>query len=360
MKAFGSPRPVRPFEGWALDLAVSLDRPEVARGLVADICRSSPLKRQATFAVLAWITLNEGRLPSAWQPTCLATEIRQHTARELLTLAFGSHIPAGFLRALARAGVRPFDDPALYTRLLDIFRQDAAVKANALRYCGPRLRSAMVRAVDSLDVALVDPQIVRSIHTTQQIEAANAVVCELRRVCSKLTDGQIRTYFRARGIASAGLRDGALRCLVHADPLRPPLDAPLGADPVDTVRKLNALGREMGNCLRTKVGDVPAGQAYFYVSRVRQEESGRIIPFVIELQALSHGTWIIEDVHGPGNRPVPRRIATRLIAVMETAGAITRIKPAPQGGEQLAKLLGIDDWDMNVAFGDLEQVLELV
>src|SRR3954468_21212020 len=166
-------RDPKPFSGWAMAKATALDRAS-ARGLVADLLPASSLRRQAAFVVLATLPLDEPRpfLERLGEPRAfLGDVIRVRRARDLIAAAFEvapEAVPAGFERALIRIGDEPLRREHLYGPLFAIISQEPhGPKAHALRYCGP-ITSAIIEALDLLDPALLDPEIVRDIHSPRR------------------------------------------------------------------------------------------------------------------------------------------------------------------------------------------------
>src|SRR3954468_2537871 len=174
--AFSRPehaRDPKPFGGWAMAKAAALDR-SGARGLVTDLLNASTLRRQAAFVVLATVPLDEPRpfLERLGEPDALLGDvIRFRRARDLIAAAFETTpdtVPGGFARALIRIGDEPLRREHLYGRLFAIIaREPHGPKAHALRYCGP-ITSAIIEALDLLDPALLDPEIVRDIHSPRR------------------------------------------------------------------------------------------------------------------------------------------------------------------------------------------------
>src|SRR5215213_7174669 len=102
-------RDPKPFGGWAMANAASLDRAG-ARGLVADLLTASTLRRQAAFVVLATVNLDEPRpfLERLGEAnSSLGDVIRFRRARDLIAAAFAvppGSVPCGYERALMRIG----------------------------------------------------------------------------------------------------------------------------------------------------------------------------------------------------------------------------------------------------------------
>jgi len=163
-------RDPKPFGDWAMAKAAALDRTG-ARGLVADLLTASTLRRQAAFIVLATVSLDEPRpfLERLGEPNAsLGDVIRFGRVRDLIAAAFETTpdtVPAGFERTLVRVGDDPLRRAHLYGRLFAIIAQEPhGPKAHALRYCGP-ITSDTLAALDRLDPALLDPEIVKCIAT---------------------------------------------------------------------------------------------------------------------------------------------------------------------------------------------------
>src|SRR4051794_29437521 len=165
------------FGGWAMAKAAALDRAG-ARGLVADLLTASTLRRQAAFVVLATVPLDEPSpfLARLSEPSAsLGDVIRFRRARDLIAGAFAitpAAVPGGFERALIRIGDDPLRREHLYRRLFAIIAHEPhGPKAHALRYCGP-ITSSIIEALDLLDTALLDPEIVKSMRSPSRARHA--------------------------------------------------------------------------------------------------------------------------------------------------------------------------------------------
>src|SRR3954452_18438946 len=174
-------RDPKPFGGWAMAKAALLDRAG-ARGLVADLLTASTLRRQAAFVVLATVPLDEPRpfLERLGEANAsLGDVIRFRRARDLTAAAFAiapEAVPAGFERALVRVGDDPLQREHLYRRLFEIIKDEPhGPKAHALRYCGP-ITSDTLAALDRLDPALLDPEIVKSMRNPTHAGHTNRVL----------------------------------------------------------------------------------------------------------------------------------------------------------------------------------------
>src|SRR3954453_3802778 len=214
-------RDPKPFSGWALAKAAGLDRAG-ARGLVADLLTASTLRRQAAFVVLATVPLDEpgpflDRLGEA--NASLGDVIRRRRARDLIAAAFETTpaaLPTGFERALIRIGDEPLRREHLYGRLFAIIaREPHGPKAHALRYCGP-ITSAIIEALDLLDPTLLDPEIVRHIHSPRRARHANRVLRFVQQVCSSATPDALRVAAR-QAVGGSGLERFARRWVTRAD-----------------------------------------------------------------------------------------------------------------------------------------------
>src|SRR4051794_4900061 len=214
------------FGGWAMAKAAALDRAG-ARGLVADLLTASTLRRQAAFVVLATVPLDEPRplLERLGEPdSSLGDVIRFRRARDLIAAVFAiapEAVPGGFVRALTRIGDEPLQREHLYGRLFAIITQESrGPKAYALRYCGP-ITSATIEALDVLDPVLLDPEIVRHIHSPGRAHHANRVLRFIQQVCSSATPGALRVAVR-QAVGGSGLERFARRWVARADVFPPP------------------------------------------------------------------------------------------------------------------------------------------
>jgi hypothetical protein len=336
------------FNGWALARATALDL-NVSRGILADIASASVLKRQAAFAALASVELDDpqpflSRLGIS--DGTISDAIRKCRARDLLAAAFEvDTVPSGYLRAAVRIGLEPLSDPRLYRRLFEIFSAQDHRKAHALRYCGDHLNAVKIQAVDVLDPLLLEPEIVKHLYTIGDVHRANLLLRFLRQSCFTANDETLVTGLR-QAIGWGGLAGVVRRFLKRAD-LFPP--APLEWDPeiryLDSGAALCALAREMRNCLADRIAEVLLGFNSYYVARISVADG--LIPVAIELSPLSSGHWKISGIYGPKNKPVPVPQRKPLVAKLVRMGAVVEAHPAnlhPQA-KSLVEPLNVHRWN---------------
>src|SRR3954447_17710657 len=316
-------RDPKPFSGWALAKAAGLDRTG-ARGLVADLLTASSLRRQAAFVVLATLPLDEPRpfLERLGEPSALLGDvIRFRRARDLIAAAFEvapEAVPGGFARALIRIGDEPLRREHLYGRLFAIISQEPhGPKARALRYCGP-ITSAIVEAVDLLDPALLDPEIVRHIHSPRRAHHANRVLRFIQEVCSTATDEALHAAAR-QAVGGSGLERFARRWVARADVFpSPPFLARAGVTPLTSAAQMIAVGRMFRNCLKdpNKIAEVLLGYAYHYVVEQPAERDAEAERYVVEITPLSDGRWVVGTIAGAKGQTVSAEVKAAVLARM--------------------------------------------
>ncbi|WP_457089899.1 hypothetical protein [Microvirga sp. P5_D2] len=339
------------FSGWALNQATILDT-SGSRGLLADIVKAPVLKRQAAFTVLSTVDLDDPApflMGLGEEHRSVGYVIRARRATDLIAAAFSTDtVPRGYLRALARIGHKPLAAPHLYRRLFEIFMDEKdSQKAHALRYCGP-IDAARIQIVDVLDPALLHPEIVKRVRHVGKALEANSLVQLLKDVCSSAADNALASGLR-QAVEAGDLDDFAQKWIEKADRFPPPpLPRQNGLMPLTTAVEMIEVGREMKNCLGTKIGEVVLGFAYYYRMDVTPL-IGEAESVVIELNPLSNGTWVVAGISGRSNRAPSPDAKAVVINCLLRAGAIVARNPAlhPKAKE-LAQPLGV------FRYGDFE------
>jgi hypothetical protein len=338
-----------------------LDR-EGARGCLADLATAGLLSRQAAFVVLACADLRD---PSCFLDQLgiappgaagLGEVLRTRTARDLIGATFavpGRAVPTGYLRALLRIGEGreselgrdALTDPEAYRRLWQIFtREPQGAKAAALRYCG-RISAGTLVAIDTLDPVLIHPEILRHIATAERTAKANALLRLLRTAVSSATDKTLTQALQASLGKGSALENFARKAVEQADVFPPPPLPPSATiTPLTSAPALIALGAEMGNCARTKIGEVLLGLSYIYRAEHRAVDGTRT-PLAIELVPLSSGQWMVREIKGVKNRsPTPQALRA-ILGRLHALGAVSPGSICTERTRELSSLLGVFRWN---------------
>ncbi len=199
-----SPRPVHPYSGWALDVALSLD--DVVPSFVARSFRWGPLKRQAVYYVMAQI---HGGVPIAEVAlrfahlglfTCdrpytrVGTMLDSLRARDIMVAMIGE-VPPGLLGTMERLGHEPMSDPVWYQTLVYLYRlqtPEGRRRTKVLSQIGGKLKGSQIEAVSLLDPVLLHPHILaRATNGTESMKL-NVAVAYVRSRCSAATDVALR------------------------------------------------------------------------------------------------------------------------------------------------------------------------
>lgn len=337
------PKKARPFDGWALQQATILDIGG-SRGFTADIATSSILRRQAIFCALASIDLDDPRpfLSHLGEERCVLGEVLLgRFPHEIVAAVFGIDAPKGYLRALMRIGHTPLAKPHLYRRLFEIFTDKAEHhKTHALRYCGP-IDSTSVEVVDVLDRVIVHPEVVKHVRSLAKAQDANNLVRLLKDVCSFTTDDALIAGL-SKALETGDLDDFAIKWIERADRLPPPPFSGQGdLVPLTSGPAIVKTGRSMNNCLRTRIGEVALGFAYYYRADVALP-GGETTSIVVELEPLSNGTWIVTGLYGPHNREPADEVKAIVAKRLLRLGAVVASNPARHPhAKELARHLGV-------------------
>ena len=355
-----SARNPTPVTGWPLTALARLDR-EGARGLIADLAMAGMLTRQAAFVVAASVDLDNPTDFLAHLDIDIAgaegigLALRTRRARQIFAAVFKvapNDVPSGYLRAVAKIeeagskapGMDPFDDPASYRRLFEIFRSDPqGRRAHALRY-SRKLRASTISAVTHLDPLLFHHEIVSVIGTPQRVAAANDML-DLIRACHATIDEQkLVTAIRQSAASLGTLEVFARKALDTADNLPAPIAAAEGVRTLRTAADYRDLGVRLRNCAATKIAEVALG-LLVVVEVTHRAADGTELILAASLSPLSDGRWIVSEVGGVKNRRPPREVMADVLKRLQALGVVV---PGPLASgrynKDLADLLGVYRW----------------
>lgn len=352
-----APRPPAALTQWPLAALGRLDRGG-ARGLVADLLLAGIHSRQAAFIAAGHVDLED---PTAFLHALgvqveglegVGVALRTNNARSVIAAVFGvrpDQVPSGYLRALAKIeeigadqpGMHPFEDPASYRILWDIFAHDrAGQRARALRYM-PRLRSSTMQAVMNLDPVLLWPEILAVTGSPRRVAAANNLLSLIRACHSSICEEDLVSALRD------SLKDGgtidtfARRALERADRLPTSLPEAEGIRVPKTAAEYRGLGARLQNCAGEKLNEIALG-LLAVVEVTHRTADGTEQVLAATLTPTADGRWIVSEVLGPRNRRLPRDVLRPVLRRLQALGAIV---PGPaldsRFSGDLADLLGI-------------------
>jgi hypothetical protein len=288
--------------GWATDDLVFLDSLPDGRGLISRLLTVSPMRKQAIFLVLASRRLDrpgEGTRDEH-QEASLAKVLRHGRAREIITHAFG-YVADGLLGGLERLGDTPLSSPAHYVRHYLIFaRPEHRAKAEALQHVG-QITEKMLRVLDALDPRWVHAETLKRIECAADARDFNRAVAFAQAVFSRATDDVVAAAI-ARLQPTSTLIELVQRLVRRADRFpSQPVERTDDIRPLASTRDLIEAGRRYHNCLTTKLDEVLAGRVAF------AEFRGDCI---VEFRSLTGAAgWLLWEVHGHRNGPVPSALA---------------------------------------------------
>ena len=285
--------------GWATESLVRLD--DEVGGILSRVLTAAPERRQAIFCALAVHDQNGGLNfgDQLIQPS-LAEVVRHGRSADILRHALGE-VPSGLRGLLARVGERPLPRSKDYLTLCGLAASDDGRGMAALLGSG----SISVRKLEVLSA--LNPRW-RYANTLERIDTGaealtfNAAVGFVQSVNSKATDEVVADAIAAMRPSSTlpRLLDRFLR---RADqlPLHPVPQGDNELVPLATVRNLLDAGRRYRNCLQHRLADVAAGK--MAVAEFRGE-------LLAEFRPLTLGAgWVLREVHGVRNGPVPLALA---------------------------------------------------
>lgn len=297
--------------GWATSALVKLD--DEVPGVIARTLTAAPARKQAIFAALAVAEIKAGVCGSDDDliPPSLGEVLRHGRSRDILRYALGE-VPEGFPGLLARVGDRPLPRARDYITLRDLAANQDRRAADALLNSG-RITLRKLEVLAALDARWHHASALERIDSGPEALTFNAAVAFVQSVNSRATDEAVAEAIAAMRPTSSlpKLLDRFLR---RADRL-PPHPLPFGDNelvPLTSMRALLEAGRKYRNCLSHRLSDVAAGR--MAVGEFRGE-------WLVEFRPLTLGAgWMLRDVHGHRNGPVPLAVVADVEAKCDQIG----------------------------------------
>lgn len=297
--------------GWATDVLVRLD--DETPGVIARTLTAAPGRKQAIFAALAVVEVKAGVFGSGDDlllPS-LGEVLRHGRSMDILRHALGE-VPEGLPGLLTRVGDRPLPRARDYLALRDLAASEDRRGADALRNSG-RITLRKMQVLAALDARWRHANTLDRIDSGAEALTFNAAVAFVQSVNSRATDEAVAEAIAAMRPTSSlpKLLDRFLR---RADRL-PPHPLPHGDNelvPLASMRALLEAGRKYRNCLSHRLSDVAAGR--MAVGEFREQ-------WLVEFRPLSLGAgWMLRDVHGHRNGPVPLAVVSEVEAKCDQIG----------------------------------------
>lgn len=318
--------------GWATEALVRLD--DEVPGVLSRLLTAAPERREAILCAVAVRNQNCG-LNSGdelIQPS-LAEVVRHGRSADILSHAFGE-VPEG-LRGLLSRIERPLPRARDYIVLHNLAASEDDRAMAALLGSG----NISVRKLEVL--AALDPRW-RHSNTLERIDTGaeamtfNAAVAFVQSVNSKATDEVVAEAI-AQMRPSSTLPRLLDRFMFRADRL-PAHPAPFEDNelrPLRTVRDLLDAGRRYRNCLRHRVSDVAAQK--MALSEFRGE-------CLVEFWPMTHGVWVLREVHAERNRPVGLALCAAVEAKCDALGIPRFREEAGSDWKSYRKFTGELEW----------------
>lgn len=296
--------------GWATGALVRLD--DETPGVIARTLTAAPARKQAIFAALAAAEVKAGVFGSSDDlvPASLGEVLRHGRSMDILRHALGD-VPEGLPGLLARVGDRPLPLAKHYLALRDLAASTDTRGADALRR-GGRITFRKLEVLAALDPRWRQFNTLERIDTASEALTFNAAVAFIQSVNSKATDEAVAEAIAQMRPSStlARLLDRLLRRADHLPP-HPVRVNDNELRPLVSPRDLLAAGRKYRNCLAHRLSEVAAGK--IAVADFRGE-------WLVEFRPMSLGGWMLRDVHGHRNGPVPLSVVAEIEAKCDEIG----------------------------------------
>lgn len=298
-----------PVGGWLLEYALLLD--EAHPGFLRWCCGAKPHWRQGLAAAAAEGSIT--RRPEAFLKRASGNHTEPsegdllHRVAELLPrmkvsvlidAAYGD-CPVGLSGALAKLSTELLPDPNDYRTLYSMFAASDPLSRARRQVVEqlPHLTPTTLQIVALLDSVFLIPRLVGRLRSLRQAADLNKRIAVVRELCGHCADDALRTSITDRDIAD-GLVDWFRRWLRRCDLPRMNLPWEADADLVTvTPANVKGIATEMENCLAShRLGRL--------VSSVWSAVWWRERSLIVTLFQLTNGNWLVEALHGKGNRPV--------------------------------------------------------
>lgn len=296
---------------WVLDHIIELDI--VRPGLAGQFLRASVERRQVVAAHLAFSPV--------LRPDVQARLIASATHDDILAAAMPT-VPTGYRAILGRSGAQ--------TRPSRFYRYLSALLLSR----ETRLIRATLYSLSELDLNRL--RVLRTL--PEQLRTPHLVILHRDLSHAKLTTALFRLMVAA-GADEGSLIQSLRTARTSADLMRcwkraieqlsfpaPPLPASNQYRPILTGGELKAAALRYRNCLRRFLTTALDGRDSFALFSMGETE------VVVHLRQR-HGTWHLDGVHGPRNRPVSDSCAAIARAYLASNG-ITPFLPAERAADK--------------------------
>ncbi|MGX1803012.1 hypothetical protein ACWIDJ_11835 [Brevundimonas naejangsanensis] len=295
----------RGFLGWATGPLVKLD--DAASGVLARVLTAAPARRQAIFAALA----HRGQETEGAPLLDLAEIVRHGRPVDILRHAL-ENVPVGYAGLLEKIGEQPLASANDYLILRDLCASPYVNLADALRACR-RITHTTLRVAMTLDRRWLHANLLGRIDTLIEANDFNCAIACIQSVSTKATDELV-----AEAIARMAPQTPIARLLAHmmhrADrlPVHPLGEGDNELRPFLLMRDYVWAARRYRNCLADNLDRVASGA--MAIAEFRGECLVEFRPLTIESQ------WVVWQVHGHRNRPVPSELAAEAVTACNRMG----------------------------------------
>lgn len=303
-------KPIVSAQGWALDIAVELDRHLI--GFAGHFLRASDERRQVLAAYFSvHLLVAEALESSAMAGHAQLLLGADH--QDVLAAAYGA-VPAGMRRALARAGGQPHD-PKFYCYLHNLLSCPPHSKVASTLGQIEKIDFTRLRVLKRLPASLACAQVVSLMPNVDYVTSALSLIDLLVSAGvdrDALADALMKIENRTQ--LNAFWQRWSLKTNFPSHPV----PASQSYRPVQDGEGLKASARRFRNCSERYLAAVLDGKCAF----AEFEHLGQLV--VVHLRNRQ-GKWMLDDVYGRQNRSVgavTRSKATEYLAshgVLENA-----------------------------------------
>ena len=259
----------------------------------------------------------DDRAVSRTELKTMAKRIRSEPRKAVLTAALGD-CPPGLCKVVGKLGGRLMSRED-YTNLVGFLREKNAAK---VLVHSNRLTSFVIQVLGLLDPPFRRLPIINAIRDREDLNIVRYGIESVRRLRPTLNDQQIAVSL-ARSISRRRRLGSWLNHhLEKVDLPKPPWPGTACLQPLAKTSEVLAVADSFGNCMAGSLTDLVFEKRAFFIWK---GGGGRAVAALDKAPILG---WVVSEINGPCNRPVPRKLRQAILAEFEAAGYMEIEKPA--------------------------------
>jgi len=239
----------------------------------------------------------------------MAKRIRTGPRKAVLKAALGE-CPPGLCRVAGKLGGRLMRRED-YTNLVGLLQEKNAAK---VLVHSKRLTSFMIQVLGLLDPPFRRLQIINAIRDREDLNMLRYGIESVRRLRPTLNDQQIAVSLSRSISSDRSPRSWLNHHLEKVVLPKPPWPGTACLHPLITTSEVLAVAKRFGNCMAGSLADLVFEKRTFFLWKGK---GGRAVAALDKVPILG---WVVSEIKGPSNRPVPRKLRQAIVAEFEAGG----------------------------------------